>query len=256
MNKSISLLLGAAADVLLLQPAQSQILDEILGHGAVGVISSQRPARPAVAVKFPGRLLGGATDHEGLYSFKASWKYRSDTYELVFARGEDLARCIYSLAIHAGDISADTKPERFYRGVSGFHYSIDQVVSWLNHTAAADLSADEQKFIQMLYDDKVISLSGGRYQAANIGHILGSAPGLKRSYEQNITHERLHVLWDCDAGMKAKFTNQFKALSAEEQAAVRQSLKQYNQSNEAQLIEEWAIAQAEQNPGMYLWLQP
>ena len=150
--------------------------------------------------------------------------------------------------MHAGDISANLPREKFYSGVLGFHYSVSQICAWLNAVMAGQqgLSAEEGGFVGLLLQDGVVAVANGRWQQGSaITHVLAAAPGKKRTFAANLHHERLHVFWDEDEAFRTRETGAWNGLSQAERDEQREKLKQYNQKNEAQLVEEWAVVRAE-----------
>ena len=177
--------------------------------------------------------------------FRQSWKYREITYESHFGSSVALASEIYSLAIHTGDITPDTPKDLFLRGVQGCHYSISQVLEWANDGRAAK-SEEELGFIKRLEEDKVIAKDRGVYVAAGkVSHVLSAAAGKKRTFELNLNHERLHIRWDEDASFREQGKRGYEAREEQGRAEALKKLKRYNPKNRAQLIEEWAIYNAE-----------
>lgn len=200
---------------------------------------------------YPGRTVG---DDGALSAFmkRSAWRYRAASYEMYFASSPVLARSIYGLAIQSGDVDRTMPLERFEKGVRGFHYSATQVCAWINAVLAEQTpiyTAEERRLILWLLKDGVVNiLEGVAVPGASLHHVLGAAPGKKRTFEAALRHERLHVLWDEDPGFAAASRAQWAALSEPEKQAARKRLAAYAQSNEAQLIEEWAAAQAESMP--------
>lgn len=197
----------------------------------------------------PG-IIYGQPPGTGESSFSYQWKYRPKTYEMHFQNPEKLARGIRSLALYAHDISQELPPETFYKGVTGFHYSVIQIADWLNNVLKSheELNPEENEFAGEMLRNSILKLgSSGFMPGDDIRHVLGSAPGKKRSFAKNLRHERLHVFWDEDQEMRNKAYHSWNNLQEIEKEAIRQRLKNYNQNNEAQLIEEWAILEAEQN---------
>lgn len=196
----------------------------------------------------PGRLLGQA-DPAFEKALAEAWTYRHLTYEIYHQDSKRLASLTYALARHSGDIDGSMAPDRFVAGVKGFHYQIDQVCDWLNALFAgksADPTLDEMVLVGLLLQDKVLVIKGGRFKpAGSVRHVLGAAPGQKRSFIDNLQHERSHVLWDEDAGFRAKGLKDWEALSSDEKDRARRQLPQY--PAEVQLIEEWAVGRAEKN---------
>lgn len=195
----------------------------------------------------PGRILG-APQGRDTASFDYHWKYRWRTYELHFAEPALLARSIYGLALHAGDVSPKLPKEKVYNGVLGFHYSLNQVCAWLNDVAAKrqTLTPEENWLVGVLLQDGVIAIhKGGFGSTGKIRHILAAAPGKKRSFAANLRHERLHVFWDENSAFRAREMDSWKTMTEVERAEARNVLKNYAQNNESQLIEEWAVKRAE-----------
>ncbi len=249
MYKILSSLLMAALCVS--GSANAHIIEEIVKSPVGSSVALADPAatpKPHYAepkvMAFPGRKIGIST-HNGEASFDYPWAHRETTYELHYADALFLARSILSLAISAGDVSADIDPDKFYHGVSAFHYSTDQLCQWLN--AAPTLTRSEAALVQLLKADGVLRQQEDKWvPGKNITNVLGCAPGKQRSFAQNLRHERLHVFWDRSERFREGYIKAWHNLSAKEQAAARKKLKQYNPDNEAQLIEEWAVYQAEQ----------
>ena len=196
----------------------------------------------------PGRDFSAAASGGDSPAFLEPWKYREKTYELHYAEPEKLAQSIYSLALHAGDISADLPREKFLGGVLGFHYSVSQICAWLNDVFAwsKDLSAEENAFIGLLLQDGVVRVTNGSWhEGPQINHVLGAAPGKRKAFDETLHHERLHVYWDEDEAFRTRETQAWENLSEAERETQRDRLKNYNQNNEQQLIEEWAVIRAE-----------
>jgi hypothetical protein len=199
----------------------------------------------------PGRCIG---DDPALAAFMevSNWPYRASSYELYFASPSVLARSVYGLAIRSGDVDRTMPLERFEKGVLGFHYSTAQVCAWINAILAEQMpvnTVEERQLIVWLLKNSVVDISNGAATPGlTIRHILGAAPGKKRGFEDTLRHERLHVLWDEDPAFAAGYQAQWSALSESEKQAARERLSAYSQSNEAQLIEEWAIKHAESMP--------
>lgn len=254
-SKTALLTACAALGICASSLAQAHIISDLFGPQAleIGSADSQGKEHKPARTIYPGRIIGNPPPYSGVSAFDYAWQYRFKTYELVFENATDLAAMIFSLAISAGDVSPDTPKAKFLKGVSGFHYSIDQILEWLN-TKGQELSSDEQSLRDYLLKDKVIAKTGDVYvkSSAKIDHVLGCAKGKKRTYEQNLCHERLHVLWDLDFEFKQKFTAQFEDMALQEQMAIFKSMPQYNQDNLPQLLEEWAVGEAEKEPQVYL----
>lgn len=185
---------------------------------------------------------------ESLFSYQ--WKYRPRTFEIHYDNPERLAKGIYSLALFAGDISGELPIEKFYKGVTGFHYSSQQIADWLNDILArhAVLPPEENELVGDLLKGGVIRIGRNGFMPGDgLSHVLGAAPGKKRTFADNLLHERLHVFWDEDSQMREQAEAQWARLNDQEKDAIRKRLKNYNQGNEKQLLEEWAILEAEKN---------
>ena len=198
----------------------------------------------------PGRIVGPATDEMKALHANA-WRYRAATYELYYGDSQELARTVYGIALHAGDIDASLSPERFIKGARGYHYSVGQMCDWINdliRKKEAEPRFDELVLLGLLLQDRVVTVREGRFvPTGTIKHVLGAAPGAKRSFADNLRHERLHIFWDENADMRRQTEKKWQALSAAEKDKARKALAQYAQGNEEQLIEEWAIYNAEQS---------
>lgn len=240
MNTRLSLFILLA--LLAATPCRAGVLEDIWTKYA--------PKDEAVAGQSsaPGRVLG-KSDRDRESVFQYNWRYRSVTYELHYDEPTALARTVYSLALHAGDIDKTLAPERFIGGVLGYHYSTEQVCAWLNDALDRKISSsafDETVLVGMLLQDGVITLKDGRFQATGkIRHILASAPGKKRQFAANLRHERLHIFWDEDKAFREQGQQDWKNLSESARAEALKQLARYASGNEKQLIEEWAIARAE-----------
>jgi hypothetical protein len=199
----------------------------------------------------PGKCVG---EDAALAAFmrESSWKYRAATYELYFASSTVLARSVYGLAVQSGDVDRGMPLKRFERGVRGFHYSVAQVCAWFDAAFADDSLAqtdEERRLMRWLLDDRVVKIVDGRAVPGGVvKHILGAAPGKKRGFKTTLRHERLHILWDEDEAFSGEYRQKWDAMSDGEKQTIRKNLSAYSQSNEAQLMEEWAIYQAENLP--------
>lgn len=241
MKKILTVLLVTA---LWAMPASAHLLEDLWNkYAPMSSPVKQQEARGQT----PGRILGSAQG-QGVSAFGYQWKYRWRTYELHFDDPAMLARSVYGLALHAGDVSPNLPREKFFSGVLGFHYSVNQICAWLNDAAVKrrTLSEEENQLAGMLMQDGVIAIiKGGWGRTGKADHVLAAAPGKKRSFAENLRHERLHVFWDEDSAFRARETTAWKKLPEAERAQVRGRLKNYAQNNEPQLIEEWAVKRAE-----------
>ena len=200
------------------------------------------------AVTAPGRIFWARTE-ASCRSFAAPWRYREHAYELYYDDSRSLARIAYALALHARDIDLSLPVERFLGGLLGFHYSVDQVCDWLNDVIAGqspDPALDEAVLAGLLLSDRVIAFHKGRFTpTGRVRHVLAASAGKKRSFDSVLLHERLHVFWDEDAAFRERMTREWEALPEERKAAEKKALVRYAADNEAQLLEEWAIKEAE-----------
>lgn len=194
---------------------------------------------------YPGKIFV----EENTDLFTSNWKYRNTTYEIFFASKQKLGRTVYDLAIFTGDIPVSTSLERVEAGVEGFHYSIDQICSWLNsvfYKTNKTPAQDTFTFISYLLQDEVVQLKNGVFVPSKMKHVLAAAQGRKRSLEQNLKHERLHVYWDEDTAFKETAQQKWNNLSQDEKNTLQEKLKQYSNNEEVRL-EEWAVREAEKN---------
>ena len=181
--------------------------------------------------------------------FTHNWKYQATTHELFYEDHRALARSIYSLALHTGDVDASLDPQKFIEGVLGYHYKVTQVCDWLNAVIAKKITSpepDEENLIGILLSDGVVTIKDERFvTTGKYSHILAASSGKKRSFSDNLRHERLHVFWDEAPDFRNNAFKEWEALSKEERQKVRSALHQYSQDNEEQLVEEWAVKKAE-----------
>ena len=200
------------------------------------------------AVSAPGRIFWAKTE-ASCRSFAAPWRYREHTYELYYDDSRSLARVSYALALHARDIDLSLPVEKYLGGLLGFHYSVDQICAWLNDVIAGqspDPALDEAVLAGLLLNDRVIAFHKGRFTpTGRVRHILAASAGKKRPFASTLLHERLHVFWDEDAAFRERMIREWQALPEERKTAEKRALSRYAGDNEAQLLEEWAIHQAE-----------
>lgn len=225
-------------------PCHAEVLEQAWDkyhQMAVGSAAEEKPAAN------PGIIIG-EPQGKGESAFDYQWKYRDSVWEMHGDNPAELARAIYSLALHAGDISLDLPIEKFYGAALGFHYSGQQISAWLNDALKSGraLSPRESGFAGRLLLDGALRVGPDGFEPGEkIKHVLGAAPGKKRGFAENLRHERWHVLWDESEAFRAGKRAEWAALSPAEKAAARAELKNYDQSNEEQLIEEWAVKRAE-----------
>ena len=203
-------------------------------------------------LSFQGRIVGDWTERPEK-QFMDAWPYRGATYEILCATGKDLARLIYGLALHTHDLDPSVDLGRFERGAQGFHYSTDQIAAWANDVLAGTFplhTAEELAFLGWLTEDGILELDGGAVRPGDgPTHVLGAAPGKRRSMEFNLRHERLHVMWDEDDSFRQEFTGLWETLSEEEHEAVFEDLSGYDRTNLPNIIEEWAVRSRESETG-------
>jgi len=200
---------------------------------------------------FQGRVLGNWSERPSSL-FNAVWPYRHNSYELLCADAATLARLIYGLALHAKDLDPSVDLARFERGAQGFHYGVDQITAWANdllHGKFPLHSAQELALLGWLVEDGVLRAQDGALLPTGMAaHVLGAAPGKSRGLALNLDHERLHVLWDEDEAFRAERQAAWQALSDADKEAVYARLKGYDRTNQPQIIEEWAVYNAETTP--------
>lgn len=201
---------------------------------------------PASFPHYPGRLLRNV--QAGAAAFAHAWKFRKQTYELHFDSRQTLGRTVYDLALHSGDIPPSVSRERVEAGVEGFHYGIQQVCSWLNAVFEGQRETPVREtllFMGYLLRDQVVVLRDGIFEPGKeIKHVLAAAEGRKRSLEENLNHERLHVFWDEDPAFQKQARKAWNALSSSARKAEQDKLKQYA-DNDALRLEEWAVREAQ-----------
>lgn len=206
--------------------------------------SLSQAAQEVDYTSYPGKIF--LFEYVNLYT--SAWKFRSNTYEVFFDDKQKLGRTVYDLAIFTGDIPENTSLERVEKGVEGFHYNIDQICAWLNNVFYAKQktpSQDTFTFITYLLQDNVVKLVNGVFVPGKFKHVLAVAEGRKRSLEQNLRHERLHVYWDEEPAFKKIAQEKWNALSQKEKDKFNKELKNYAKNEELRL-EEWAVREAEQ----------
>lgn len=226
--------------------AHGWTLEEAWDKYAPVAQNSKRVSAPAEIV-FPGRLLGQANPARTTL-FQNNWGQRTNTYELHYEEPTQLSRTVYGLALHARDVDNTLPQEKFINKVLGYHYSIDQVCAWANALLNNEhkTNLDDNILLGMLLMDKVLVLNQGRFEpGGTVKHILAAAPGKKRSFADNLRHERLHVLWDEDPIFKQAMLKLWEELPEQKKTEAKAGLNKFAKDNERQLIEEWAIKQAE-----------
>ena len=242
MKKNFSALtLFLAALLIPAIPAQSRNTQELWNKFLEKAQTSTAPRTG----KLPGRFFG-ARDAARVAAFEEPWKYRAATYELHYADSAALARTVYGLAVHARDIEPSVSRERFVAGVQGWHYSVPQICAWLNAVFdGAEATPEELALAGFLIKDGVLTLKNGSFvPGPTIKHVLAAAPGKKRSFRNNLLHERIHVFWDENAAFRKTAETRWNRMTEEERTSARQSLKQYA-DNPPQILEEWAVRQVE-----------
>jgi hypothetical protein len=209
--------------------------------------SKVRPPTLMGSKETPGRIIGAIQANE-LDVFIAPWKFRKITYELHYANQMELASAVFSLAVHAGDVEPSISSQRFYAGVQGFHYSTEQICTWMNDVFAGRFRSPESSeiiLIGYLIQDNVIVVRDGMFVPSDTAtHVLAAAPGKKRTFLKNLLHERAHVVWDEDQTFRLQAEALWNKMTPEETEQVRASLKQYAQ-RPSLLIKEWAVRELE-----------
>lgn len=222
---------------------QAEITPRLLWNNYLNL--AQKQSEYSNSALYPGRLL---TDSDT--EFLSDWKYRKVTYEIHYDDKRTLGRAVYDLALHSGDIPLDTSLSRVESGVEGFHYDINQICLWINDVLTQKrngITAESCQFIVFLLQDKIIFVENNTVKPnKDINHVLAVAKGKKRSLQQNLLHERLHVYWDEDEVFKKTAQKKWNALSLQEKESANQKLKHYADNAELRL-EEWAVREAEQN---------
>lgn len=195
---------------------------------------------------FPGALVGNVSLQKMTY-FHQNWRFRRASYEMLFTKADSMCPIIYGLAIYSKDIRPDVPLSRFSAGVQGFHYAIGQVTDWLNAVNLGTFKRYEESesFLERrLLDDGVIRIDNGKYSATgSVRHIVGAAPGKKRTLLNNLTHERFHIIWDEDDSFRATWLSRWHAMSEGEKGCILQSFekKGYAVESEEGIAEEWAV---------------
>lgn len=208
-------------------------------------------------VIYRGRIIGDWPEQpENL--FYQNWPARSSTYEILSAESGDIAGLIYGLALFVKDLDPSVDLERFKRGAQGFHYSAQQLADWGNAVLSGQFqfkSDREVVFISWLLQDGVLTMKDGMFApSGKVDHVLGAAPGKKRSITLNLDHERLHVMWDEDQAFQKERMDLWNGMSPEEQEEVLATYekKGYDRSNVENIIEEWSVRANEATP---VWKQ-
>ena len=236
----VLLVLGTPARTQEMPPLPEAVWDQLLLHTTLASGSTAAPGRlPAHAPPAVQEL------------FFAQSKARHLSYEILFPQQRMLGLAVFALALHAGDVPRDTKPQRFFKGVQGFHYSVAQVCAWradLPHSLKGLPPESAQAALwlaRLLEEDQVIHKVAGKWQGTGgIVHVLGAARGEKRSLARNLRHERLHVLWDEDQDMRKEARAAWEALLPTEQEKAVRALQGYA-ADKALLLEEWAVRRLE-----------
>lgn len=197
---------------------------------------------------WPGAFID-FTDKEVSKLFYQNWPYRSICFEIFYGESRRLAHAVYDLAIYVGDVKPDMPLDKFEAGVKGFRYDASQVVDWANSVKRAGKSfntPEETELLNLLVSNGVLLFSGEQYKpVGKIIHIIGASQGAKRPLSLNLNHERLHVVWSMDEGLRNQFTEKWKLMDSEQRKQALDKLKIYNEEDENKLINEWAVRQLE-----------
>lgn len=211
----------------------------------------QTGQNPEPVRTLPGRVVGPDPELDRFYP-TADWNGRAITYELYFASATELARTVYDLAIQAGDLSPDISLERFERGAQGFHYNCAQLTAWADsvRSGQSGLTTPESRaLLDELFAHGILATQHGQTTCPGpITHLMGAAAGKKRSFQLNLNHERLHILWDQDQDFRTQAQRRWHNLTAQEKEQARAALPGYSSVSDEQFIEEWAVRQAEATP--------
>lgn len=196
-------------------------------------------AEPVCTRPCPGRLLASISP-----AFSEAWKYRPMTYELHYDDTKTLARAVYDLAVHSGDIPVTTPREQVENGVQGFHYSVDQICTWIDDVFSGKrgtVSHDSLVLIGYLLKDSVVRVDQGKFKPVDpIRHILAASAGSKRTLDDNLRHERLHVFWDEDESFRQHVRSAWDAMSDAGRKEAENKMKQYANNFDLRL-EEWGV---------------
>ena len=218
-------------------------------------LHTQQQTEPIVdTTVYQGKIIGPwSVQPEKLYF--EDWPHRSETYEILSGSRAELASLIYGLALYTKDLDKSVSIQRFEKGAMGFHYSIDQVVDWANAIQDGKFgfkSPGEIVFLNGLVQDQVLKMDNDKWSSTEkVAHIIGATAGKRRGLSLNLTHERVHVLWDEDPNFREDITKKWNALALERQKEIIASFKGYDQTNIPQMIEEWGVKKFEKNPPWY-----
>lgn len=211
-------------------------------------LTSPTASTPGVSQDFPGWIVG-SWHQPPTHLLLRPWPFREQTYVILLPDKKTLARMIYHLALFARDLDPQISLEQFEGGAQGFHYSLTQLLDWLNSLTSdpqPTLSSETTLFIQQLLADGVIAKQGHSYHPnGRITHIIGAAPGHKRDLALNLNHERLHVLWDLNPDFRASWLKKWQALTPDQKQHILAQFKGYEQQDELHLVEEWAVRESE-----------
>ncbi|WP_202108424.1 hypothetical protein [Succinivibrio dextrinosolvens] len=199
---------------------------------------------------FPGRIFGTVQVNSKESDFNYPWKYRDICYEIHYENSQELARAIYSLAVFTHDVDSDFPRDKFVKNVLGCHYSLSEVVNWINYSIGMNIDFNKAtvRFINALVEDGVIKKEQGIFiknSSSKVQNFVAASAGKNRPFDVNLRHERLHVFWDLDEGFFNSYTAKWKSLKGKELEKAKEIVKNYAQDNEKLLIEEWAIKLAE-----------
>lgn len=158
----------------------------------------------------------------------------------------------YGLALYVRELDKSISIQSFEKGAMSFHYQTDQVVDWVNAIQAGKIgfkSPGEIVFLNGLVQDKVLKMDNYKWSSTGkVAHIIGATAGKWRGLALNLTHERVHILWDEDPNFRKGITKKWNALTLGQQKKIIASFKGYDQTNIPQMIEKWGVKNFEKNP--------
>jgi len=164
---------------------------------------------------------------------------------LCFEDQSLLGAHVYGLALHARDIGPSVDISAFRRGVSGCHYSAVQVAAWANYAILTE-GSDKNPLLNVLLDRGFLRReSRWVWPTREFKHLVLVTEGKKRSIEQNILHEFLHVRYDLDPVFREGVRKAWDYLPEKARKAFLESRKSYDTSQTEQMIEEWGVRMAE-----------
>lgn len=249
-------LVAMAATLVLAAPAPADIIPGFGQLDEAQPLSSLTGRKQAPESRFsgnpwPGRMSADLSEADQRLFYQA-WPGRSVSYEILLKNKASLAAMVCGLAYFTGDLSTRVPLTRCLRGIQGFHYPIGQIRDWAQALFEGRFEHrnqdPERRLIDWLVAAKALIRTPRGYRAGSgIDHVCGAAPGKKRTLKLNLTHERLHVLWDLDPAFKARNTKIWRANPEIRERFAREN-RGYADQPESQQLEEWAVRRFETNP--------